>query len=172
MSFATTVKNEITKYEGTKTENIALLSGFIRNNGEIDEKGIGLLTENAAIVKKIYQLIKDLYNVSAEVTQQKNMNFSKSNLYHIRIEEKQDEILEDLSVKKNNEYLEEPKEYIVSEEEEIRCYLMGAFLSKGSINDPKTARYHLEFLIENKKEAEFIKNLLNYFQLNIQLKKV
>lgn len=52
MSFATIVKNEITKYDGTKTENIALLSGFIRNNGEIDEKGIVLLTENASIAKK------------------------------------------------------------------------------------------------------------------------
>ena len=46
---------------------------------------------------------------------------------------------------------------------------MGTFLSKGSINDPKTARYHLEFLIERKKEAEFIKKLLNYFHLNSKI---
>ena len=169
MSFATNVKNEITKFEGTKTEHIALLSGFVRNNGNIEENTITLLTENASIAKKIYQLIKDIYHVTATITQAKNMNFSKTSLYYIKIEEKTSEILEDLSVYENGKYLEEAKEYIVAEEEEIRCYLMGAFLSKGSINDPKTARYHLEFLAERKKEAEFIKKLLNYFHLNSKI---
>jgi len=169
MSFATNVKNEITKFEGTKTESIALLSGFIRNNGTIEENNIVLLTENATIAKKIYQLIKDIYHVTATITQAKNMNFSKTSLYYIKIDEKKDEILEDLSVYEQGKYLEEVKEYIVAEEEEIRCYLMGAFLSKGSVNDPKTARYHLEFLVERKKEAEFIKKLLNYFHLNSKI---
>ena len=87
-------------------------------------------------------------------------------MYHIEISEQTNKILADLSIYDDDNYLEIPMDYIVSEEEEQRCYLMGAFLSKGSINDPKTARYHLEFLIENKKEAEFIKDLLNNFNLN------
>ena len=169
MSFATNVKNEITKFEGTKTERIALLSGFIRNNGTIDKDSITLLAENASIAKKIYQLIKDIYHVTATITQTKNINFAKTSLYYIKINEKKNEILEDLSVFENGKYLEEVKEYIVAEEEEMRGYLMGSFLSKGSVNDPKTARYHLEFLIERKKEAEFIKKLLNYFHLNSKI---
>ncbi len=169
MSFATNVKNEIVKYEGSKTENIALLSGFIRNNGTVEKNSIFLLTENASIAKKIYQLVKDIYHVNVVISQMKNANFSKQNLYHLKLEEKEAEILSDLSVIENGKYLEEVKEYIVSSEEEIRCYLMGTFLSKGSINDPKTARYHLEFLIERKKEAEFIKKLLNYFHLNSKI---
>ena len=58
---------------------------------------------------------------------------------------------------------------ILGTEEEIRAYLRGAFLSKGSINDPKTARYHLEYLIEEKAEACVIKDLLNLFELNSKI---
>ena len=47
MSFAINVKNEITKYEGTKTENIALLSGFVRNNGTVTKEKIEIITENS-----------------------------------------------------------------------------------------------------------------------------
>lgn len=166
MSFAINVKNEITKYEGTKTENIALLSGFVRNNGTVTKKKIELITENSSIAKRIYQLFKDIYSIQAEINTIKNTNLSKKSLYHIEISEQTNKILADLSIYDDDNYLEIPMDYLVSEEEEQRCYLMGAFLSKGSINDPKTARYHLEFLIENKKEAEFIKDLLNNFNLN------
>jgi len=169
MSFATNVKNEITKFEGTATENIALLSGFVRNNGNITKNKIDLITENSTIVKKVYQLFKDIYHISLEINTQKNNNLSKKNLYRLMAEGDVESILEDLSVIKDGIYLETPQDYIASEEEEIRCYLMGAFLAKGSINDPKTARYHLEFLIETKKEAEFIEKLLNNFDLNSKI---
>lgn len=169
MSFATNVKNEITKFEGTATENIALLSGFVRNNGTITKNKIDLITENSTIVKKVYQLFKDIYHISLEINTQKNNNLSKKNLYRLTAEGDVESILEDLSVIKDGIYLETPQDYIASEEEEIRCYLMGAFLAKGSINDPKTARYHLEFLIETKKEAEFIEKLLNNFDLNSKI---
>ena len=66
----------------------------------------------------------------------------------------------------NGKFLDYPANYIIDSEEEARAYLRGCFLSKGSINDPKTSRYHLEFLIDNKQEANFIKELLNSFYLN------
>lgn len=169
MSFATNVKNEITKYNGTTTENIALLSGFVRNNGTVNEDKIDLITENSTIAKRIYQLFKEIYHISLEIKTQKNNNLSKKNLYRLTATTNIVNILEDLSIIENGVYLETPKEYIVSEEQEIRCYLMGAFLSKGSINDPKTARYHLEFLVDYKKEAEFIEKLLNKFNLNSKI---
>ncbi len=169
MSFATNVKNEITKFNGTKTENIALLSGFIRNNGSFTKNKIELITENSTIAKKIYQLFKEVYQISPQIITQKTNNFSKKNIYKIKLENNLSKIQEDLSLTKDGKKQDTPQEYIVAEEEEIRCYLMGAFLSKGSINDPKTARYHLEYLIENKKEAEFIKKLLNKFDLNSKI---
>ncbi len=167
MSFTTTIKEEISRVDNTRSESISELSGFLRNNGSCTDTTIDLLTENATVAKRIYKLIKDIYDVTCEIENRKSVNFSKNNLYLIMINDKVDFILKDLSVIDDyGNILEEPSNYILGSEEEIRAYLRGAFLSKGSINDPKTARYHLEFLIEEKKEANIISKLLNEFDLN------
>lgn len=167
MSFTTTIKEEISRIDNTRSESISELSGFLRNNGSCTDTTIDLLTENATVAKRIYKLIKDIYDVTCEIENRKSVNFSKNNLYLIMINDKVDFILKDLSVIDDyGNILEEPSNYILGSEEEIRAYLRGTFLSKGSINDPKTARYHLEFLIEEKKEANIISKLLNEFDLN------
>lgn len=167
MSFTTTIKEEISRIKNTPSENISELSGFLRNNGTCTDNTIDLITENATVAKRIYQLMKDVYDIVCEIEIRKSVNFSKNNLYLIMIDEKVDFILKDLSITdEKGIFLEEPNDYILGSEEEIRAYLRGAFLSKGSINDPKTARYHLEFLIEEKVEANLISKLLNSFDLN------
>ena len=167
MSFTTNIKEEISRIQNTKLESIAELSGFLRNNGYYEDGIVSLITENATVAKRIYTLVKDIYDVYCEIETRKGNNFSKNNLYLITLEEKSELILKDLSViDENQELLDEPASYIVDSEEEIRAYLRGCFLSKGSINDPKTSRYHLEFLIDSKEEANFIKELLNSFYLN------
>ena len=51
----------------------------------------------------------------------------------------------------------------------IRAYLRGIFLVSGSINDPKTSRYHLELIVDDIKYAEFVNNLLNNSNLNSKI---
>ena len=170
MSFTTTIKEEISRIPNTRSESIAELSGFFRNNGTCTDTTIDLVTENATVAKRIYQLIKDLYDITCEIENRKSLNFSKNNLYLIMINEKVNFILKDLSIiNENGDFLDTPNEFIVDSEDEIRAYLRGAFLAKGSINDPKTARYHLELLIEELDEAKFISNLLNSFDLNSKI---
>ncbi len=170
MSFTTTIKEEISRIKNTRSESISELSGFLRNNGTCTDTTIDLLTENATVAKRIYQLMKDIYDITCEIESRKNMNFSKNNLYLIMINERVDFILKDLSIiDEEGNFLEVPDDYILGSEEEVRAYLRGAFLSKGSINDPKTARYHLEYLIEEKEEAKLISSLLNTFDLNSKL---
>ena len=170
MSFTTTIKEEISRIKNPRSESISERSGFLRNNGNCTNTTIDLLTENATVAKRIYQLMKDIYDITCEIESRKNMNFSKNNLYLIMINERVDFILKDLSiVDEEGNLLEVPNDYILGSEEEVRAYLRGAFLSKGSINDPKTARYHLEYLIEEKEEAKLISSLLNTFDLNSKL---
>lgn len=170
MSFTTTIKEEISRIDNTKSESIAELSGFMRNNGSYSDTTIDLVSENATVVKRVYKLCKDLYDITCEIETRKGNNFSKNNLYLIMIDDKVDFILKDLSViDENGEYLPQPASYIADSEAEIRAYLRGSFLTKGSINDPKTSRYHLEFLIDEREEAEFIQKLLNTFSLNSKI---
>ena len=75
---------------------------------------------------------------------------------------------------KENERFQEiiqniPLEYIISDDDLVRAYLRGLFLVAGSINDPKTSRYHLEFLVDDNKYAKFIMKILNEMELNSKI---
>ena len=52
---------------------------------------------------------------------------------------------------------------------ETKAYLKGVFLNGGSINDPKTSRYHMEILIDYPEEAVFVQKVLNSYNLNIKM---
>lgn len=166
ISFTSNVKTEVAAYDGTKSENIAILSAIIRNSGKFNEKSIVVTTENSKVAKKIYLLLNDIYNVSVTIDDKDN-SFNRNRLYLVNVCNNVDFILKDLSIldEKNN-YIEEVSDYLLSSEDEKRAYLKGIFLSCGSVNDPKTSRYHLEFFIEKEKEAYFVNDLLNEFYLN------
>ena len=170
MSYTTKIKEEVLKISKEKSETIAELSGYIRNNGYINNNLFHLTTENKLIANKLIDLLKSIYEIDIKIEQKDNLNFSKNTLYLLTIEEKRDFILKDLGYfDENNNYLEQPPQYIVGANEEIRAYLRGVFLCSGSINDPKTSRYHMELLINEPKEAVFVQKLLNIFELNVKL---
>ena len=170
MSFTTTVKNEVLNIDSTNTEKIAELSGFVRSNIKLDNDNIELTTENAKVAKRIYLLFKSLYGIDVEIEQKKIANFNKKKVFIISISNKVNEILSDLSVMtEDKEFIDNPKEYIVDSIEDKKAYLRGTFLSKGSINDPKTSQYHLEFGFDNKHEAVFVQRILNEFDMNSKI---
>ncbi len=170
MSYTTKIKNEIIENDLGKSESLALLSGFIRNNGNIINNELVLTTENESIRDKIISLIKRMYEIDIEVEIKDGLNFNKKDLYVIHISEKLDFILKDICyVDDKNLYIETPPEYLIGANEEIRAYLKGVFLTGGSINDPKTSRYHMEILISEASEAVFVQKLLNIFDLNAKI---
>ena len=172
MSYTTIIKDEIalTNKDYSKPELIAEISGFIRNNATIKNKKVYLTTENINITRRISNFLNILFNINTEVTTIENLNFSKKELYQITIKDKVEEILKDIGYyNENNKYLESPPDYILDDNETIRAYLKGTFLCTGSINDPKTSRYHMELLITKPKEAIFVQKLLNTYDLNAKI---
>ena len=170
MSYTTDIKEEISKNIGSKSEIIAELSGYIRNNGHKTMNGFQLTTENPMICERIEKQIEIIYETKVKREIKDSLNFSKKDLLVLTIEDKKDFILEDIGYQdKNGTYLDRPPQYIVGANEEIRAYLKGVFLSSGSINDPKTSRYHMELLIEQAGEAVFVQMLLNLFDLNVKI---
>ena len=164
MSYSVKIKEEISTIKSTKSELIAELSAYIRNNGTITKKEITLSTENHFIIERIISSIKILFDINVKEEKINNLNFSKKPLFQIVISQKIEKII-------NNLCLEDDvvPEYIVGGNEEIRAYLRGTFLSSGSINDPKTSRYHMEILTIQPDEAVFIQKLLNIFDLNAKI---
>ena len=168
MTFSSTVKEEVSRLDTTKPESISELSAIIRNSASID-KSILIHLENNFVARRIYKLIKSLYDVTPVITVRKKY-FSNGLSYILDVRNKTEEILKDLSIiDNNNNYLNIPKEYIVSDEETIRAYLRGVFVVSGSVNDPKTSRYHLEFVVDNNSYAQFIKSLLDNYNLNAKI---
>ena len=168
MTFSSTVKEEVSRLDTTKPESISELSAIIRNSASID-KSILIHLENNFVARRIYKLIKSLYDVTPVITVRKKY-FSNGLSYILDVRNKTEEILNDLSIMdSNNNYLNIPKEYIVSDEETIRAYLRGLFVVSGSVNDPKTSRYHLEFVVDNNSYAQFIKSLLDNYNLNAKI---
>lgn len=172
MSFTMNVKNEVSNLDikkTDKTEKISELSAFFRNSSKFVDGVFEVYTENNNVASKIVKLVKDVYNINCETNERISPVFNKS-VYYINILEKKDFILNDLSVidENGNIYLK-PQNYIVGSLDESKAYIRGTFLSCGSINDPKTSQYHLEFLFDNKEEAIFVQRLLNEFDLNAKL---
>ena len=168
ISFTINVKNEIASFEGDRNENIAMLSAIIRNSGKIDNE-ITITTENSKVARRVYTLISDIYNVPVSIID-KNNNFNRNRLYIIKISNNVDFILKDLGIiNENNKYLVNVPLYLIDSDEEKRAYLKGIFMATGSVNDPKTSRYHLEFFIDNIDEANFVNDLLNEYYLNSKI---
>jgi len=159
MSFTSEVKDEVSKLDIDNTEKISELSAIIQSN--YDSNKVKIVTENNSVARRIYSLIKELYNVYPSVTVRKGYNYNKKMLYILEVHHNTLEILKSLGI---NEDI--PADFIWADEDLIRAYLRGLFIMCASINDPKTSRYHLEFNLSNLKYAEFIQILLNKFNLN------
>ena len=164
MSFTSNIKSEITKQKFDKPEQISLLSGIIRN--EFVEDTIKITNENKDVANLIFNIIQKEYQIIPKITVRKGYNYNKNYIYMIEVNKKVEEIKKDLSIDKST-----PNTYITDDDNLTRAYLKGLFLAKGSINDPKTSRYHLEILVNNEDYAKFINGILNSYNLNSKILK-
>ena len=165
MSFTSIVKNEVSKLEIEEIEKISELSALLKNTSVITNT-IKITTENASVARRIFTLLKNLFNINARITVRRGYNFNKNYIYILEITKNIEKIKQELSLNK-----EIPERYIYDEDELKRTYLRGVFLGSGSINDPKKSRYHLEILVETEEYANFISSLLNDFRLNSKVLK-
>lgn len=168
MSFTADVKNEITKQNMDRLEKIAFLSAYLNVAANINDNSIKIITENAAVARNIFKKIKDLYNITPFVAIKNQINF-KNHIYSLTIYDFEQKILNDLSLYKNSKRTYIPSKYLIADEALIRAYFCGLFLAKGSVNDPKTARYHLEIVLDNIDLANFIVKLMLYYNLNAKI---
>ena len=169
MSYSSNIKNEISNIEYSTSETIAELSAILNIAVEIEDNSFSILIENISVARRIYKLIKDIYHIEIKMDNTLTNSLRKNKLVKLTVEEKKDIILEDLSIISDSIRLYEPKQYIIDNLEDKQAYLRGLFLICGSINDPKTSRYHLELVIENERTANFANDLLNELSFNSKI---
>src|SRR5690606_32460692 len=149
MSFAAQTKKELTMIETDTCCERAELAALIRMNGSVSLSSrkvvLDISTENAAIARRIYILVKKHFEVHVELLVRKKMRLKKNNVYIVRLPERVQEILSSLKiVSEGFIFTTEIAEEIISKNCCKRSYLRGAFLAGGSVNNPEGSSYHLE----------------------------
>ena len=156
MTFTTRLKEEISKQLDNEIESRSIIDAFLRYNSVINESII-ITLENASVTRYIYKLLKENFGVLPKIKVRIQKRFRIKQIYILEIKEKVEYIKETLNL--------ESSPLLDSDEEKI-SYLKGAFLGIGNVSNPKTSGYHLEFILNNIEDANYICNLLNYFNLN------
>ncbi|MFJ5964493.1 DNA-binding protein WhiA [Bacillus sp. NPDC093026] len=171
MSFASETKKELTNLDVKDCCSKAELSALIRMNGSLSFSNRKLIldiqTENAAIARRIYTLLKKKYDVTVELLVRKKMRLKKNNVYIVRLVERAKSILEDLKILGEHFVFERNiSEELVKKRCCKRSYMRGAFLAGGSVNNPETSSYHLEIFSLYKEHNDALCALMNQFHLN------
>ncbi|GER65943.1 putative sporulation transcription regulator WhiA [Weizmannia acidilactici] len=171
MSFASDIKKELTNLELKDCCVKSELSALIRMNGSLSFSNRALVvnvqTENAAIARRIYILVKKLYDVPVELLVRKKMRLKKNNVYIVRLKSHAKEILEDLHILGENfTFIQHISPELLRTKCCKRAYLRGAFLAGGSVNNPETSSYHLEISSQYKEHNDSLCRLMNSFRLN------
>ena len=170
MSFAADVKKELTSLTVQRNLAQAELVALIRMNGSLSLSNhqfvLNVQTENAAIARRIFTLLKEHYDVRSELLVRRKMKLKKNNVYIVRLKQETQKILLDLDIMDGLMFQSHIADEIKQSDEKTRAYLRGAFLASGSVNNPETSRYHLEISSIYEEHNQDICDLLNQFDLN------
>lgn len=174
MSFAATTKKELTQLDVKDCCTKSELAALIRMNGSISLRNmqisLDIQTENAAIARRIYTLIKKLFSVHVELLVRKKMRLKKNNVYIVRIMKESRAMLEDLRIVDSSfSFTREISEELIKKGCCKRAYLRGAFLAGGSVNHPETSSYHLEIFSFYEEHNRSLCDLMNHFDLNAKM---
>ncbi len=154
MSFSSEVKDELAKHISPSRHcRIAELAAMVHFCGQIgcDKDGmytIGFQTENEAVLRKGFTLLKKTYNIDTDVAMS-------------------DEQLQDFFQKMGNP--DEPVSSLLIKNSCCqRAFLRGAFLSIGSISDPQKS-YHLEFVCTDEDKARQLQRVIQGFGIDAKI---
>lgn len=167
VTFTSLVKEEICSIDFDDRELLIMLSGFCKVNGNLSLSNLGMSlnfkTENSKVAKWVYISFKKLFNVTPNYTYSKKMNFDKSSVFNISINENVMEILEKLELMEEG-MPSNPSKLVL--EEGLRYFIAGSFLASGSVNSPSSKNYHLQMVVFTEEDGRYYLKLLNRFRNN------
>ncbi|MDE5868075.1 MAG: DNA-binding protein WhiA [Anaeroplasmataceae bacterium] len=172
MSYCTNVKEDILKVNSDASSHLVELEACLRLGAEVViSNPIRLIysTSNMHVIRYFITLIKKFYiDVEYQLISRKLQKLNRQTIYSCVITKGSKTMIEELGL------LEPitPRKDEILESTILTCaYLKGAFITKGSVNDPKTSNYHLELCTSKELEAFFLQRALNIFELNARIAK-
>lgn len=154
MSFSSTVKEELCKHISPARHcQLAELAAILHFCGQYgrDAEGnytIGFQTENEAVIRKGFTLLKKTYNIDTGAA-----------------------VGEDVMagiLSKMGDLKEPVNRMLIKNSCCQRAFIRGAFLCVGSMSDPRKA-YHMEFVCAEESKAEQLQNVISGFDIESRI---
>ena len=172
MSFSNDVKNELSRLETNEVCcDKAELLGVLRMSGAIVIRGMNIgihfSTENAALARRVLQILKNNYQVQTEVVITRSRRLKKNNRYQVRVlpAPQVNIAMTELQLLSIESDLKNP---LLTKQCCKRAFLRGAFLGGGSISRP-SSDYHLEMVTGNEDFARSIIKVMHTFSMKAKL---
>ncbi|MCD7725157.1 MAG: DNA-binding protein WhiA [Clostridiales bacterium] len=172
MSFSGTVKEELAaQVSSARHCQLAELAALLHFAGGTCENDAHLCleTENEAVERKCFTLLKKTFNIDNVVTQGANMQRKSRLLPDDREEARVIQALHLYDGTGSRVALESPVNVLLIKNSCcLRAYLRGVFLCAGSMSDPEKS-YHLEFVCNHRAQAEQLQGIIQEFQIEAKL---
>ena len=179
MSFSGNVKEELSEHWSSARHcQIAELAAILGLCGSIiinsrNEYRVKVHTENKAVARKVFTLIKKTFNIESDISIRRNIQ-KQSVSYSVVVKQHQDALRVLQAVKLIAEHLDGFEEVrivnpiVVQQTCCKRAFIRGAFLAAGSMSDPKKA-YHFEIVCAAEPMAEQIRELMSSFSMDAKI---
>ena len=165
MSFSQEVKEELSRHIGSSRHcQLAEIAAIVSSVGSIevvDGKAVSLSlqTDNELVIRKFFTLLKKAFNIGSDKPALEDAGQIDTVLKAIKMIDL-DGRLRDLS--------EGTSPMVTRNSCCKRAFLRDSFLCLGSISDPNKG-YHLEFVCNHENQAEYIKELIESFDIEARI---
>lgn len=161
-SFTSFVKEELTTKPYDASRRLAMMAGFIKNNGRFSwtkqSAKLTLTTSYSKIANFMFATSVELFQRKPHFEYKTASRFSKRRIYEIVFDENVDQILETIHL----DFASSSKDYLdqFSTPDLVAGYMSGLFLASGSVNNPQSSHYHLEVSSEDEEWLRGVLRLL------------
>ena len=180
MSFSSSVKDELSRQmPGARHCQIAETAAILSLCGRVkisasDHFWIEIHTENVAVARKYFTLLKKTFNIRTDVSIRSGINPGRSRPYIVAVREHEEALKVLQAVKLINsqgeigENLSLIRNVVLQNACCRRAFIRGAFLAAGSISAPEKF-YHFEIVCPTEPKAEQLKNIIATFDIEAKI---
>lgn len=180
VSFSARIKEELSEQISTRRHcQIAEIAAIISLCGQVlisvdDKYCIRIHTENIAVARKYFTLLRKTFNIETEVSIRRNAYLKKNRTYIIVILKHEDAVRVLQATRLINEHYEIGEELSLLNNVIIqnsccrRAFIRGAFLASGSISAPEKF-YHFEIVCVAEEKAKQLKELIGTFEIDAKI---
>lgn len=172
MSFALDVKDDLLKFNNIDPlSDIYELEAMARFGCEVVfgfPMKLRFTCNNMSVIRHFIKLCKKVCEIEFEIASRVVNRFDNHTVFTCEIFKNADIIIKKINLIGSES---ENRNNITTNSEIMSAYLRGAFLVRGSVNDPMSKNSHLEIISISETEVLFIQKLMNLFELNARITK-